>query len=103
MEMMERNLRQAKTFIDCPHKNAIQYCPLYVAGHVAGLTTCWDGDMESDYGNHCAVERGTMDYAGAVAALRITNPMLVGQCEFGKMAAEAKAQHNRNMRLNGVH
>lgn len=96
-------MRQAKTFIDCPHKDAIQHCPLYVAGHVPNLLTCFTGQMETDYGIHCAVERGDMDYTGAVAALRIVNPMLVGQCEFAKMVADAKGQHNRNMRLNGVH
>lgn len=96
-------MRKEKTFIPCPHAEAIQYCPLYVAGHVAGLLTCWDGNMESDYGNHCAVERGKMDFAGAVAALRIAAPMLVGQCEFGKMKHDALRQVSANMRANGIH
>jgi hypothetical protein len=96
-------VRQAKTFIDCPHKDAIQHCPLYVAGHVPNLLTCFTGQMETDYGTHCAVERGEMDYRHAVETVRAINPMLVAQCEFGKMKAEAMAQHNRNMRVNGVH
>lgn len=94
---------KAKTFVPCPHAEAIQFCPLYVAAHAPGLLTCCDGDLESDYGNHCAVERREMDFHHAVETVRAANPMLVAQCEFGKMAADAKAQHNRNIRLNGVH
>lgn len=96
-------MRKAKTFLDCPHKDAIQHCPLYVAGHVPGLLTCFTGPMETDYGIHCAVERGEMEYRHAVETVRAVNPMLVAQCEFGKMKAEATAQYNRNMRANGVH
>lgn len=96
-------MQQAKTFIPCPHAEAIQHCPLYVAGHVPNLLTCFTEQMETDYGIHCAVERGEMDYRHAVETVRTVNPMLVAQCEFGKMAADAKDQHNRNMRSNGVH
>lgn len=96
-------MRSAKTFLPCPHAEAIQFCPLYVAAHVAGLLTCCDGDLESDYGNHCAVERGQMDFHHAVETLRASNPMLVAQCEFGKMKHDALVQVKRNMRANGIH
>lgn len=98
-------MRQAKNFIPCPHADAIQHCPLYVAAHDARLAglSCWAHLAESDYGDHCGVEIGKMDFAGAVSALRIADPMLVAQCEFGKMKADALAQVNRNMRAAGIH
>lgn len=94
---------RTKTFMPCPHAEAIQFCPLYVAAHAPGLLTCCDGDMESDYGTHCAVERGKLDFRHAVDTLRAANPMLVAQCEFSKMKHDALAQVNRNLRANGVH
>lgn len=99
--------RQAKEFAECPHKDAIQFCPLYVAAHSRNPTvlamTCMDAHMETDYGVHCAVERMKMDFAGAVAGLRIADPLLVGHCEFGKMRHDAKEQVARNMRAAGIH
>ena len=97
--------RKVRTFADCPHKAAIQFCPLYVvaqSGKYCGMS-CIDGAMESDYGTHCLVEREKMDYAASVEALRLVDPMLVAQCEFGKMKHDAQAQRTLNMRLSGVH
>lgn len=96
-------MRKAKEFIQCPHAEAIQFCPLYVAGHVPGLLTCFTGQMETDYGVHCAVERGEMDFRHAVETVRAANPMLVAQCEFGKMKNDALSQVRLNMRANGIH
>ena len=97
--------RQAKEFAECPHKDAIQFCPLYVVAHCASHQgpSCIDGKMETAYGVHCAVARGDMDFDGAILALRIVDPRLVAECEFRKMAHDAKQQRERNMRAAGIH
>ena len=82
----------------CPHDDK-RFCPLYHAMHVVGAISCLDGEIHLQT---CAVDRRRMDYAGSVAALRVTHPRLVGEVEMLQAREKAKAQRNRNMRLLGI-
>ncbi|CDZ67644.1 Hypothetical protein NGAL_HAMBI2605_59250 [Neorhizobium galegae bv. orientalis] len=84
----------------CPHKD-IQFCPLYVAMHMAVTTnfSCDDGQLGE---GTCAVAR-KMDYDQAVAKLEAHWPAVVAERRFAEQAAEAKAQRLRNMRAAGLH
>lgn len=84
----------------CPHKD-VQFCPLYVAMHLASAIklSCNDGRLGE---GSCAVVR-KMDYDTAIAKLEAHQPGLVAERRFAEEAAEAKEQRNRNMRLLGLH
>lgn len=82
----------------CPHEH-VQYCPLYVAGHVAGLPTCmgqWDFDG-------CDVYHGRADYSDLVAALFRADPNMVAECGEREERRYAADQRQRNRRHAGVH
>jgi hypothetical protein len=82
----------------CPHER-VQYCPLYVAGHVVGLSTCmvkWDFDG-------CDVDHGRADYGQLVAKLFRQDANMVAECALGEERAMAAEQRKRNMRAAGVH
>ena len=82
----------------CPHEH-VQYCPLYAAGHVAGLPTCmgqWDWDG-------CDVDHGRVDYGQKVAELFRHNPQLVAERAAAEECHEAKYQQQRNRRAAGLH
>lgn len=83
----------------CPHQD-VQFCPLYVAMHVAGAGSCDDGHL---WDGRCAVDRGRMSYEGCVARLRVSHPGLVEAAEWRRDLAERAAQRARNVRLNGLH
>ena len=83
--------------IVCPH-DKIQHCPLYVESHNCRGLGCVD-----DLAEPCKVKRGDMKYGPAVAALRAVDPQLVAQCEFAEDSEFRKAQHARNLQLNGIH
>lgn len=82
----------------CPHEN-VQFCPLYVAGHEAGLPTCmgkWDFEG-------CDVEHGRADYGQLVAQLFRHDPQMIAERAEAEWQAEAKAQRQRNVRAAGLH
>ena len=82
----------------CPH-DRVQFCPLYVAGHVGGLPTCmgkWDEEG-------CDVDHGRADYCKLVVELFRADPKMVAECAEGQNRFEAKEQRDRNMRLSGIH
>jgi hypothetical protein len=88
-----------------PEGQGIQFCPLYVAGHIAGLPTCVTGDWALG----CAVARGNADYDALIERLRAQRPDLVDECELEKDWAERKreyaervAQRKRNCVNNGI-
>lgn len=82
----------------CPHLDP-SHCPLYRAAHVAGAGGCDDGRLAE---GGCAVIRG-VDYAGAVAALRIAHPRLVAEAEWDADRARVVRQMARNRRAAGIH
>lgn len=82
----------------CPHEH-IQFCPLYVAAHVAGAGGCDDGELGQ---GGCAVDRG-MDYFKEVRRLEVEQFELVAQCEYDQRWHERNEQRKRNMRAAGVH
>ena len=82
----------------CPHEH-VQFCPLYVAGHVVGLPTCmgqWDFDG-------CDVHHGRADYCQLVGELFRADPKLVAECAMGEERFEVGEQRARNMRSAGLH
>ncbi len=84
----------------CPHANAIQFCPLYVAGHdpkLSGLT-CMTGDW-----TECAVDREELNYEAAKERLRMAAPALVAECEFGAARDSFNRQQRRNLQNNRTH
>lgn len=58
----------------CPHTD-VRFCSLYRAAHELAAGGCDDGRFAQ---GGCAADRG-LDYAGAVAALRITHPRIVAE------------------------
>lgn len=90
---------------ECPHRH-IQYCPLHIAGHVAGLVTC----MTGDWARGCAVNRGTMSYLKAFRRLDKQRPEWLPHCQQAEKNHEswermkaAQEQRTRNLRVNGIH
>lgn len=81
----------------CPHE-LVQYCPLYVAAHIAGAGGCDDGKLEL---GTCAVSRG-LDYAKRLAELERTQFEMVARCQWAEKAAAAKRQIEANMRAAGL-
>lgn len=81
----------------CPHQR-VEFCPMYVAAHTGRGGSCCYGDLTEG----CAVQREEMDYDAALAALRVLEPRIVGQCEFAESEHQRLEQRARNMRLNGV-
>jgi len=81
----------------CPHAD-IRDCPLYHAGHEAGLPTCIAGDWA--YG--CLVEQGA-SYDGILVRLRGVEPKLVAVIEWNADARSRADQRARNMRAAGIH
>lgn len=81
----------------CPHANP-RHCPLYLAAH-SPAGGCDDGRLAE---GGCAVDRG-LDYAGAVAALRIAHPRVVADAEWSAGLDQINDQRRRNMRAAGVH
>lgn len=61
---------------ECPHRH-IQYCPLYIAGHVVDLVTC----MTGDWARGCAVKRGSMNYQKALSRLERQRPEWLRRCQ----------------------
>lgn len=87
-----------RTMKRCPHER-IQYCPLYVAGHVVGLPTCmdqWDFDG-------CDVKHGRRDYESLVAELFRADPAMVARCAEEEEQYERAEQRERNRRAAGLH
>lgn len=82
----------------CPHKN-IQFCPLYVANHMANGHGCDDGSLGE---GECGVARG-QSYERSVAALSAVEPRLVAELRFSEEADESRKQRARNMALNRIH
>lgn len=82
----------------CPHRD-IAHCPLYHAAHTGDGGGCDDGQLHTD---QCAIARG-LDYAQAVANLRITHPGLVERLEWNVENAARKQQRARNLRAAGLH
>jgi len=82
----------------CPHER-IQYCPLYVAAHCAGLPTCIGRDLEDG----CDVQQGKRDYGALVAKLSKVNSGIIEECADGEWRANRDAQRARNMRAAGLH
>jgi hypothetical protein len=82
----------------CPHER-VQYCPLYVAGHAAGLPTCmgqWDYDG-------CDVDHGREDYGQLVAQLHRVAPDIIKERAEEEYRAASAEQRKRNMRAAGIH
>lgn len=82
----------------CPH-NDVQFCPLYVAAHEAGLPTCIVGD----WANGCSIERGKDDYCQLVADLFRAAPKLVATCAEAQSRIASEQQIRRNMRAAALH
>lgn len=82
----------------CPHQN-IQFCPLYVASHMANGHGCDDGRLGE---GECAVARG-QSYEKSVAALSVVEPRLIAELRFSEEAKASKEQRARNMALNRIH
>lgn len=82
----------------CPHQ-LVQYCPLYVAGHVVGLPTCLD---KWDY-DGCDVDHGRGQYEELIARLFRRDPSLIAERALAEARAEATAQRNRNIQRNAIH
>lgn len=82
----------------CPH-GRVEFCPLYVAGHVAGLPTCmvqWDFDG-------CDVDHGRADYGSLVAKLSRQDVEMVAECAQAESRYMSAEQRKRNMRAAGIH
>lgn len=82
----------------CPHANVVD-CPLYHSSHVGNGHGCDDGRLQE---GACAAAR-RLDYAGALAALRIADPRLVALVEWEAAKRAGQRQRRRNMQLLGVH
>lgn len=77
----------------CPHEQ-VQFCPLYVAGHVVGLPTCmgqWDFEG-------CDVDHGREEYEELVAQLFRHDPAMVADRALAEERFERAEQRKRNMR-----
>lgn len=92
----------------CPHDNVVD-CPLYLAAHGVGVPvpqamrpiSCDDGRLFEDPAS-CAMARG-LDYAAALARLRVVAPRLVAQCEWDASVRSRSGQRLRNMVAAAVH
>lgn len=82
----------------CPHER-IQYCPLYVAAHCAGLPTCIGDNLYDG----CDVTQGKRDYGGILSKLVKANPGIVEECAEAEWLANRAEQRARNMRRAGLH
>lgn len=78
----------------CPHANVV-HCPLYHGAHVPGGPSCDDGRCDE---GGCGVDRGTVDYAAAVAEFLAKYPREFAELEFAEAAAQIADQRRRNMR-----
>lgn len=82
----------------CPHQDP-RHCPLYRAAHYGDAGGCDDGQLAA---GGCAADRG-LDYAQAVAKLRVTHPRIVAEAEWQAEKSRIAEQQARNRRAAGIH
>jgi hypothetical protein len=81
----------------CPH-TAAQFCPLYMASHLAIGVGCDDGRLEE---GTCAVARG-MKYGDEVAKVRAVDGKMTADLALAEIGSEIQKQRARNMRQAGI-
>ncbi len=69
--------------IRCPHRNAIQYCPLYVASHSPKGNGCEIGRADEGL---CAIDTGQRDYLASCRRMQRQEPELFAAVIAGGLA-----------------